>query len=233
MNDTDVSEAFSAPDHIVSFSMGGSELLLYRNWRWLVDTLFSAGVRLNLSTNGMLLDRDAIDFLFARPYLDSLNISLDGATRETIEAIRVKVRYNQLLANIDYLFSILCRAQVKLSLSFSFLLMRRNYKELPKLFPLLDSLRAEREVPIHVTIQSLVNAPNDSYQSFVRQEGLGGLEESELRRVFSQAAVAAQRHAIGARVFNAWDLSEFTARDVPFPMLPGLGSRRNLVHNPH
>ena len=219
MQAQEANEAFARSEHIISFFMGGSEFLLYKDWRGLANTLHASGVRLSVSSNGVLLNRSNVDFLFSEPYLANLNLSIDGATRETIEAIRVNVKYDDLVGNIDYLIDVMETTSSQTTLGFSFLLIKRNYQELPMFFDFLDRLRRGRSVSMNVTIQSLDHAPNDEYKDFMSREHLANVEEASLRGVFSEAALRSAKLNIPATAFFSWNLTSFVENNVAFPKL--------------
>ena len=153
-------------------------MLFHQDWRGLANKLHASGVRLSISTNGVFLSRSNVDFLCREPYLANLNLSIDGATKETIEAIRVNVKCDDLVNKIDYLIDVMVRTPSQTALGFSFLLIKWNYRELPLFFDFLDRLRRGRSVPMSVTIQSLDHAPNDEYKAFLNREHLANIDEA-------------------------------------------------------
>ena len=87
--------ALDRAEDMTSFFMNGSEFLLHPQWRSMVETLAASGTRLSMATNGMLMTPATTDFLLASGVLFDINFSFDGARPETIEKIRVKVKYDK------------------------------------------------------------------------------------------------------------------------------------------
>jgi len=80
----------------------------------------------------MLLTRHASDLLIKNGYLGKLNVSLDGGTKEIIETVRVGVKYDRVIANLEYLLRLAAVKRYTFIFSLSFALMTDNYHTLPK-----------------------------------------------------------------------------------------------------
>ncbi|HUW23175.1 MAG TPA: glycosyltransferase [bacterium] len=110
-------------------------------------------MKLDLVTNATLLNNDdLIKKILQVP--GCLHISIDGATKETYESIRIGAKFEQVIENIRRLNRIrekLCAAD-KTRLHFSVVLMKRNIKELPKLIELAKKLGVDSVDCSHVTI---------------------------------------------------------------------------------
>jgi len=101
-------------------------------------------VRLDLITNGTLLDNDRLinEILTV---LDVLSVSLDAATMGTYESIRVGAKFEQVIENIKR-FNYLRRKILKERrprLELSYVLMRRNIEEFPQFVELAKELEAD------------------------------------------------------------------------------------------
>ncbi len=140
LDERHLKEAFSRTDDIIDFFMNGTEFLFYTNWQKVADYLVNSGIKLSLSTNGILLSPHNIRHLIDNKIPLKVNISMDGATKETLESIRINVNYNKLIDNINYLLSYASQKKHDFYISFSFVLMKNNYQELPQLIKLVGSL---------------------------------------------------------------------------------------------
>jgi len=190
--------AFAHPNDIVDFFMNGSEFMMFRKWQDIATLLYDTGVKFSLSTNGILLTRRNIDFLFERHRLSNLNISLDGATKETIEAVRVNVKYDHLIRNLDYLFDVCERQATPTRITISFCLMRCNYTELPALFALLATLRRGRNIDLSVSIHLLDAMEEFGYWSFRQDQDISTIDEATLHATLTSALTQSHHHTIPA-----------------------------------
>jgi radical SAM protein with 4Fe4S-binding SPASM domain len=60
------------------------------------------GVRLSFTTNGTLWDDEMIDFMIEQK-VDALCVSMDGATKETYEQVRIGASYDKVVRNLNRL----------------------------------------------------------------------------------------------------------------------------------
>jgi len=182
-----VAQALLRGRDVTTFFVNGSELFLYRNWRGLVEKFAASGVRFGLSTNGMLLDADAADFLLERGVLRDINFSIDGARATTVEAIRRNVVFDALIGHIEgFLERVEARGSA-IPISLSFALMRSNYAEAPELVQLVDRLRRGRAIGIHVVYQLLNHSDLPEYLEFYARERVD-ISDPPVREALAQAA---------------------------------------------
>jgi len=158
--------ALARPDDLTGFFMNGSEFLLHPQWRRIAEQFAAKGVLLSLSTNGMLLTPAASEFLVASNVLGNVNFSLDGATRATVERIRVGVRYDVLVDHVRAFMRILAASKVSVPVSLSMVLLADNVAEAPDLVRLADTLRDGRNLALQVTYFVLTDADNPGYRAF-------------------------------------------------------------------
>jgi len=92
--------------------------------------------RVTFFTNGTLMSKDIIDaILDAR--VTEISVSVDGATRETYEAIRRGASFDQVLGNVRRLVAAReARRQPEPRVRFDVVMMRRNVHELPAIVEL-------------------------------------------------------------------------------------------------
>jgi len=216
-----IDAAFARPDDIFDFFMNGSEFLVFKGWKKVARLLAEHGVAFSISTNSILLTPPTIRFLIDERIVRSLNVSIDGATPNTIEAVRVNVRYEELIAHLRYLFAYTSQQQYALNLSISFVLMKCNYAEFPELVRLIDQVRGSHPLPqVHVYCQALENYTQpENYVDFVQHEHHSQVPQAELVRVFAETLRASQETGIPVNCFYTHKLEDFIAAGCPFPPL--------------
>jgi len=110
-------------------------------------------MKLDLVTNATLLNNDdLIKNILQVP--GCLHVSIDGATKETYESIRIGAKFDQVIENIRRFSRVREKlyATDKPTLHFAVVLMKRNIKELPKLIELAKKLAVDSVDCSHVTI---------------------------------------------------------------------------------
>lgn len=86
----------------------------------------------SVSTNGMLLNEKIINIIINENLIDSLNFSVDGINKRTVEQIRIGSNLNRIFDNIQKFVEI--KNEKKLNkpiMSIRYALMLKNIKELP------------------------------------------------------------------------------------------------------
>lgn len=114
---------------------GGGEPLLHPLWRrFLTQAEISANPYLQLSTttNASLVDDDVLAGL-ARFKRLALNVSLDGGTKGVFETVRVKGRWEPVVANIDRMIALVRRKGPPSFVSVTMSVMKANLRDLPNL----------------------------------------------------------------------------------------------------
>jgi hypothetical protein len=217
-----VDKAFSHADQIFDFFMNGSEFLIYKGWKKIADYLVSNGVKLSISTNGIRLIPTTIRYLIDNQVVRVLNISIDGATKETVESIRVKVKFDELVKNMTFLFRYATEKNYDFNLGISFVLMKRNYHEFPQLVRLIQRIRGDYPLPrVHVYCQSLENYTfSEEYVDFVNREHHSLAERTKLVETFEETLKASKSSGISVVVFYSHNLEDFIKQGCPFSPLP-------------
>jgi len=202
----DLSEAMYAleqPEDIVSFYMNGSEFLLYQHWKKVCDVLTTHGVKISLSTNGMLFTPTNTKKLLECQIARQINISLDGGTRETIERIRDGVNYDKLIRNTRLLIEMSQKVRYRYRLTFSFVLMKSNYKELPQVVKLLSNLRSPNRLPIiELSIRPLCVFYAPEYLKLLKKEHPTLIDKDKLEHAFLTLQTQAKKHSIVVNVLG-------------------------------
>ncbi len=126
------------------------EPLLTRDLDKMIEIVAAHGLRLDVLTNGMLLQGKVVDLLL--PVLGRLQISFDGATKATFEAIRVRSDFDRICRNVAAVME-LVRAMPPAQqpqVGFECTIMRRNIEELPAVVDLAADLGVHRLACHHV-----------------------------------------------------------------------------------
>ena len=133
---------------------------------------------LEFNTNATLLTGRISECLVENE-LNCINVSLDGATRETFERIRSGADFSLVLENLRALKEVKLRAGAsKPSLSIRFVAMKGNVSELP------DVVRLSKELGAGVLYVENV----DAYTEEVARERLYGKEpDQEALKIFDEA----------------------------------------------
>ena len=134
-------KSLSGPPEV--FFGGFGEPLFHPDIVAMVRRVKEVGARAELITNGILLDeKRARELIESR--LDTLWVSLDGATPESYADVRLGNALPQILENLRQLRALKYRSGVrKPELAVAFVAMRRNLAELPKVAALAVRLGAQ------------------------------------------------------------------------------------------
>ncbi|MBI5434652.1 MAG: SPASM domain-containing protein [Planctomycetes bacterium] len=129
----------------------GGEPTLSPDFRYYVERGFECGQQVDLTTNGTRIDQPGLAGVLAR-CVSYLQVSIDAATRETYERIRVGSRWSHLRANLELLnrHRLACPPSERTRLSLCFVLMKSNLDELVAFVELAASLQAEEVHAQHV-----------------------------------------------------------------------------------
>lgn len=228
-------KAFSYTEDIIGFFMNGSEFLFYPDWKKIAGYLVKNGVKLSISTNGILLTKENINYLIDNKIIQELNISLDGATKESVESIRANVNYDRLIKNIAYLFSYAYKMKYDFDLSFSFVLMKRNYLEFPDLVKLIHELKMgnkrskggiisrflhpNKYPTVNIFCQALENLEIPGYLDFIQEEHHSLVDREMLIQSFKTVMKESKNKGIPVTAFYSYKLKDFIKKGFPFPPL--------------
>jgi len=212
-----VDEAFAELEDVTDFWCNGAEYLFYKDWKKVALMLAKEGVKMRISTNGILLTESTIDFMLDHDLLAFLTMSLDAATKETMESTRIRVNFEKNMARIRHLLSQATERGLQFEFTAAFVMMKRNLHELPAFVHLIKSLMPPNCVPhVQVLCQPLENFNIPGYRQFVHREHHALLGEAELRRIFTEVNRAHLATGVGVTFYNQ-RLNDFMAADMPFP----------------
>lgn len=211
--------AFGHLDGALDFFLNGSEFFLIKRWKTIADHLASHGVQIRVSTNGMLLTRENVEFLVEGGYLAKLNCSIDGSTKPVIESTRRNVKFETLSKNLEDMFEIVSRQNKYIGISMSYCLMKRNYRDLPNFVDfILERMgrNVEKTKPI-ISIQTLEKRGTRDYFDFLRGEHASVIPHEDLKAVFVETQSRAEQAGIRVIVFYHYTLPDFIAAGCPIP----------------
>jgi MoaA/NifB/PqqE/SkfB family radical SAM enzyme len=212
-----VDEAFAEPADITDFWCNGAEYLFFKEWKQVAMMLYREGVKMRNSTNGILLTEPNIDFMIDNDLLGFLTMSLDAATKETMESTRVRVNFEKNMDRIRYLLRRATEKRQTFEFVAAFVLMKRNLRELPAFVRLMKSLMPEGCTPkVYVLLQPLENFDIDGYRQFVHREHHSLLGDDELRRIFRETLEAERETGVHCTFYNQ-HLKDFVAAGMPIP----------------
>jgi radical SAM protein with 4Fe4S-binding SPASM domain len=167
----------------------GAEPLLHRDLGELLR--ITGGYKIPfvyMHTNGLLLKEKTIEQLI-RSRFSQLSISVDGATKQTYERIRVGAKFERLVASIEAVNRAKRRMKSHLPrLSFNVVLMRSNIEELPAIVRLAHGLKVEGVAAVHMMPLSIAAVDPE-------EESLQGHKEL-CNRMLAEARGVAARHRI-------------------------------------
>jgi hypothetical protein len=170
-----------------------------------------------VSTNGILLTEPTIKFMVDNKMLRFLTMSLDAATKKTMESTRVNVNFEKNMERIRYLLAYAHEHNHYFEFTAAFVMMKRNLEELPAFIRLIHSLRPQgcRQL-ITILCQPLENFDIPNYRRFVHGEHHVLLGEKRLREIFLEARRAEIETGVTITFYNQ-KLSDFIAQGMPFP----------------
>jgi radical SAM protein with 4Fe4S-binding SPASM domain len=118
-----------------------------------IDDMLRYGVKLEMVTNGTLMKGDKLLKRLAAAS-ELITVSLDGATKDTFNAIRVGADFEAVIENIRRFnaFRFALPAEERGELNFNYILMKRNIHELPDFVDLAADLDARRIICSHLVL---------------------------------------------------------------------------------
>ena len=170
----------------VQFCSGG-EPFLYPRIRDALRLAAEHRCKTTVTTNGMLIDEKTADWIVDDQMLNHIWLSFDGATKATLERLRLGANFAKITGNIRHLTATRdARGRKWPKVAVRFVMMRSNIEEFPALIELAAELGAE-----HVEGRYL-NAANDidRAETLHRHPALAA-------DVFAAARAVARRVGIG------------------------------------
>ena len=173
-------------DHWECISLTGSgEPLLSPAFPGILEILERHDCWVSFNTHGLLVDRKRARMLVENG-VDEIRFSMDGATKETFEKIRVNAKWDAFVRAIDTLNEVKRElGSSKPMLVFSSNFMRQNIEELPALI----DFAAERGAIRVMAHNTIIYDPKMEQQALVHYPNL-------VRRMFMEARERAERLGI-------------------------------------
>lgn len=149
----------------------GFEPTVYRHFVPLLEKLSRMTCGIEIITNAVMLEADVLDVLCDSD-VKILNISFDGAKKETYEMVRKGASYERVLENIAKAKDRFCNRSTYFAINFT--AIRSNMKEIPDAVDLWDSLGMDqlrilglvvREKQEQVLLESIYPVLSEFYSS--------------------------------------------------------------------
>ncbi len=154
--------------------LGGETFLCSENFRiWEIIIEQKLDTECVIVTNGTLFNKKIQDIV--ENLSCYISISLDGATKETIESVRQNGKYKNMMENIARFSAIAATKNRKVELSFC--IMPNNYHEFPDFLLLADRLNCSASVntvyhPSEHSLSALdEDRLRDVHQNWMRRDG--------------------------------------------------------------
>ena len=177
------------PTLVRAYLFGLGEPLLNKHLVEYVSTLASAGVEVWFNTNATLIDDEKAEAL-ARAGAGAITVSIDGATPETYERIRVGAKYSAVVRGIRSLVRA-SRTYGVPRVDLSFVGMASNLHELPMLVDFAAEVGAGG-----VHVEPLYSQIQHDLQEHYARENLGILGTETVDRHFRDAKERAERQGV-------------------------------------
>jgi radical SAM protein with 4Fe4S-binding SPASM domain len=180
--------------------VGTGEPLLNPNLFDIISYAKSKRIDIGFATNATLLNSVVANEILARG-IDWLNISLDAATKEAYERIRIRADFNQVLANVREFMDARARFRGKKpEVSVWSLLMKSNIKELPEFISLVHSLGVDR-----IYVQTIHYWGSREWKNKMLHEEITG-QTKEIRKVLKGAFLLCKKNRMHFNYVNVPDI---------------------------
>jgi radical SAM protein with 4Fe4S-binding SPASM domain len=184
---------------------GLGEPMMHPRYFDMVRYAVARGIRVTTNTNMTLLNaKRAVECVTCG--LDTLHVSIDGATPETYNRIRVRAHLDRVLHNLELLLDTReqCRSGLP-HLKMVMVIMRQNLHELPDLVRLAARYQMEEVFVQHLAHDFGEDSLPEHYapmRQFVQEQTLFEVEVSRIDRYFGEARQAAQALGVQLRLPN-------------------------------
>lgn len=128
LSDQEFEELLEIFPYLQTLSIRGGEVFFDNRLNRLLENAKKTKVKLEIITNGLLLNERNIDYLIDTH--TNLAISIDSVNKETYESIRVGATFDKLISNLKLLNDLRHKKQTKISTILHMVVMKRNYKEI-------------------------------------------------------------------------------------------------------
>lgn len=169
----------------------------------MIEYAATKGICVSTNTNLTLLSRRRAERCVTSG-LARLHVSLDGATAETYEKIRIRARFQRVIGNLELLLE--TRRRLKSDrphLHLVMVIMRQNLQELPELVRLAHRWSVEEVFVQYLCHDFAESSLPDEYRpmrQFVQEETLLEVPQERIKRYFSEARRVARELSVRLRL---------------------------------
>lgn len=186
--------------HLHKISLVGvGEPLLNKELFNIIAAAKAEGIKIGFATNGTLLEEDVIKNIISS-HVDWVNISIDGASKETFEQIRKGASFKKVTENTKRL-AYAAKKNDKPKLSIWFLAVKQNMRELNDLVLLAKKLSVKK-----IMLQSAHNWAKDIWRGKIKSYGIMD-NPDKLKYFIINAKVLASSNGIALDYVNIPDPS--------------------------
>ena len=130
---------------------GMGEPLVNKNFFEMVNYASERGICSEITTNGSLLTKRNLEQLY-NSKLSRITISIDGATKNTFEGIRIKSNFDEVIYNCKQLVQKFKKKIIRPEISAWCTLQKKNFNEIEKIFDLCSSVGFDKlTYQLHLT----------------------------------------------------------------------------------
>jgi radical SAM protein with 4Fe4S-binding SPASM domain len=182
---------------------GLGEPMMHPRFFEMVAYATARGIRVTTNSNATLLNQRRAESCVTSG-LDCLHVSLDGASAETYERIRVRARFDRVTENVERLLATRARLGATTPrLRLVMVIMRQNLDELPDLVRLANRWQVEGMFVQHLCHdfgESSLPARYHPMRAFVDEQTLLHEDVGRVETVFAQARAVAQTLGVDLRL---------------------------------
>jgi MoaA/NifB/PqqE/SkfB family radical SAM enzyme len=169
----------------------------------MVEAAVARGIEVSTNSNGTLLNSGRAERCVISG-LHEIHISIDGATAETYEHIRVRARFDRVIANVEGLVAARRRlACTNPRIRLVVVAMRKNLAELPALVRLAHRLGIDSVFVQHLCHDFGESSLPEHYRpmrDFVDAETLQGEDHDRVKHNFAEARAVATALGVELRL---------------------------------
>ncbi|MFA6914164.1 MAG: radical SAM protein, partial [Endomicrobiia bacterium] len=110
----------------------GGEVFLYKRFNEIFKITCKEKVKLEIVTNGLLLNKEIIKELVLNNTM--ITISIDGFTKDVYESIRIGAKFEKLIENLNCLYKTKKQFKTKFIMRLQMVVMKSNYQQINLIF---------------------------------------------------------------------------------------------------
>ena len=183
------------PQVVSCIITGTGEPTIHPDFRDIVRFLKRFDCWICFNTNATLLNAEmAEDFLEFG--VDSVTVSIDGATKKTFESIRQGSNYEKIISNVQGLMEIKKKSgKIRPHVDMEWIVMRENLMEMPMAVRLAHALGIGE-----INFEPLYdNVEDPNYHEFYLQHNVNTLPQEQIQEIFTQTKEEAHNLSVPIR----------------------------------